>query len=345
MDTLRRIIRNDQHISSEDYLDLFSTALAARDNKSLLAALLATLSAKPFNVRDAVHFVRFIEQHTPKRTLSVSDQVVNIVGTGGGIPSFNISTTATFVAAAAGAMVLKSGSYSYNSRCGSLDVLAQLGIDLNLDESSLERMLKTVNIGFVSPRMYPSLLRRMAISIMPLTLREIGGFINTVGPLICPFKVKGQICGVRSMDLVQPFAQALHALEIKNSISVWSEIGLDEFSAIGKSHLARVDDEISESIFDPTQLGIHHNDPSALRGGTPQENAELIKLILDNRGPEAARDTVVLNAAFVLLAAGQSTTHGEAIEQARMAISTGAARDLLRQVTTFTKDCAIGEIA
>lgn len=343
MSLLREIIRNKTGIKYEEYADYLNSLLDDRSKKSTLTALMAALSAKPLNIDDIVNLVKFVEHESPKQDLSVSDKVINIVGTGGGIASFNISTTATFVAAAAGAMVLKSGSYSYNSKCGSLDLLAKLGINLNTSRESLESMLEELNIGFVSPQMYPPVLRRIAVSVIPLTLREIGGIINTIGPLICPFRVHGQICGVRSHQLVPLFAQALQSLEMKNSISVWSEIGLDEFSAIGINHYSMVKEQLTTHRFDPAEFAMNHSNPVEISGGTPEQNIEIMHSILKGKDTTAARDTVVVNAAFMLLLSGQYQSIQDAIIAAKSAINSGSAFQLLQNVIEFSHDHRIAE--
>lgn len=346
MNTLRRIIRNDSEISESEYFSLFSAAIFERNQKHVLPVLLAALSAKPLNLNDITAFVRFIEKETPKRHLSVSNEAVNIVGTGGGLPTFNISTTATFVAAAAGAKIIKSGSYSYNSQCGSLDLLQHLGFNLNQDEQSLQHMLEELNIGFVSPGMYSSVLRRIAVSAIPFTLREIGGFINSLGPLLCPFHVKGQICGVRHTSLIDTFAQAFLSLGIDNSIIASSEIGLDEFSAIGKNHAAKIKNGIIfRETFSPEDFGFHYSDINLLQGGTPEVNAGIMRTLLKSGSPSAARDTVILNAAYLLIVAGKYSTPLDAVQAAREAIVSGNAYRLLQRATEFSHDHASKEIA
>ncbi len=345
MELLRKIIRNENDITPEEYHSFLASALEASASKCSLAAFLAALSAKPLNLQDVINIVGFIDKNSPRRYLSVSDRVVNIVGTGGGISTFNISTSAAFVAAAAGAMVLKSGSYAYNSKCGSLDVLSNLGIKLDSTVHGLEAMLEELNIGFVSPKMYSPLLRRIAVSIMPLNLREIGGFINTIGPLLCPFHVHGQICGVSSSNLIDLFATALRTLGIHNSIAVWSEIGLDEFSAIGINHLAFInkDKKIHKEEFNPLTYGMIHTDYSELRGGSASANATIMQSVLKTGKPLVARDTVALNAAFILILSGQSQSKEEALQLSLDAIASGAAYRLLQNTIDFSHDYAAKE--
>ncbi len=192
---LKKIIRNSDDISIEDYFSFLQKVIENKADKSEVIAFVAALSAKPLRVKDLVYFVRFIESVSPPKEILNSNQAINIVGTGGGIATFNISTTSAFIASAAGAKVLKSGSYRYNSQSGSLDVLTALGLNIHLNLQALEKMLAETGIGFINPNMYSPLLRRLAIAILPLELKDIGGFINTIGPLICPVHVKGQIRG------------------------------------------------------------------------------------------------------------------------------------------------------
>lgn len=338
MNTLRRMIRNEQDIAAVDYYELFSELTGNRQQKPALTAMLAALSAKPVNFNDVVNLVRFIEEKAPKRSLKHSEELINIVGTGGGIATFNISTTSAFVAAAAGAKVLKSGSYSYNSQCGSLDLLSRLGIRLDLNEDALNTMLEQFNIGFVSPAMYPPLLRRLAVSIAPLSLRDIGGIINTIGPLLCPFQVGGQICGVRSPELVPVFARALDALGIRNSIAVWAEVGMDEFSAVGDNQFAFSDENPQVQLLNPREFGMAHSDPEELAGGGPDDNIEILHAVLNNRASVAAIDTVVLNAAHILLLAGKQSTPADAVRKSREVIEQGTAARLLNDIVRWSEN-------
>lgn len=342
MSTLRKIVRNSTDISDEEYREIFTSALEDRKQRDTLIALLSALSAKSLNYADMVNFVRYIEERSPKRVLKCSDRAINIVGTGGGAPTFNISTTSTFVAAAAGATVLKSGSYSYNSKSGSLDLLASLGINLKNSEEGLEAMVEELNIGFVPQQMYPPMLRRIAISIMPLNLRDIGGFINVIGPLLCPIKVAGQICGVSKQPYIEMFIKAMQIFGMKNSMSVWAEMGMDEFSAIGKSQFALTDANSNSDnaiqTFDPKDYDMDYSDVTALDGGEPGENVEIMRGILTAKSRNAAVDTVALNAAQVIWLGKKADNIRDALGLAHEAILSGSANELLQRAVEFSND-------
>ncbi len=340
MRTLNKIIR-DQAIEDAEYHEFLEALFSDKSHKLSVVALIAALSAKPTRLADILSFVEFLESESPKSTLRTDGRLVNIVGTGGGIATFNISTTATFLTAAAGTKVLKSGSFAYNSRSGSLDLIRELGIPLDLSVAGLETMLDELNIGFVSARLYPPRLRRLATTILPLTLKEIGGFVNLIGPLLCPFHVHGQICGVRSRSLIPVFQTALKERRIENSITVWGEEGLDEFSAIGKSYYRITGTDEVDTVFDPLAYGIRHASVRELAGGTGAENAEITRLILkDKARSAAARDTVIINSAFMLLLSGAVDSIADGLSLARDTLRSGDGYQLLLKAGEFAYDHA-----
>lgn len=340
MSTLRKLVRNNNDISEDEYREFFASVFEDRKQKDALIAMLSALSAKPLNYKDMVNFVSYIEADSPKRVIKCSDRAVNIVGTGGGEPTFNISTTSTFVAAAAGATVLKSGSYSYNSKSGSLDLLASLGINLNSSIEALEAMVEEVNIGFVPPQLYPPMLRRLAISIMPLNLKDVGGFVNLIGPLLCPVKVAGQICGVSQYGYIEMFVKAMQHFGMNNSMAVNAEVGLDEFSAIGQNHFATTDSDGAVQTLNPQDYGMKYTDMRALDGGEPGENVEILHKLLSAKTRDAAVDTVALNAANVILLGKKANNLSDAIGLAHEAILSGSAAALLQRAVEYSKDTA-----
>lgn len=337
MNTLRKLIKNED-ITPQEYRALFESCIEGKDSKIYAPALMASLSSKPISSADVIHFVSYLHAKSPKKRLRSSNDLVNIVGTGGGISTFNISTTTVFVAAAAGAKVLKSGSYSYNSRSGSLDVLSELGIDLNLNLEQLNFMVEDLGLGFVSPRMYPPLLRRIATSILPLSMKDIGGFINTVGPLLCPIEVGAEVCGVKSPELIPLFSQALPTVGISRGYCVSAAVGMDEFSAIGTSRYVDLSNPNTYETFQPYDYQLRHNSIKELEGGSPKDNAELVHDLLKGKANQAATDTVIINAAFVCLAGRVTDSLDDAIDLCKNAVYSGASYTLLNRASEFSRD-------
>ena len=338
LSVLQKVIGNSDSLQTEEYFNYLDDILHGRLSGQEVAAFLATLAAKPLNEEDIVRFVGYMDRTFPRRQLADSTNTVNIVGTGGGIETFNISTTAAFVASAAGAVVLKSGSYSYNSRSGSLDVLSALGISPTRDPHALEDMLDAIGLAFVSPDSYAPLLKRMAISILPLPFKQIGKFINTIGPMLCPYITTGQVTGVARKEHLSVLAGAMCRLERTNSVVVHAEIGMDEFSSIGNNHYIVVgkDGDMRHHACSGTGLGFQNAELKALEGGSPQTNARLLNEILCGELSGAARDTVLLNSAAMLHVAGVVSSFESGIELAKDALKSGLAKEKLRLVSNFS---------
>ncbi|WP_349360661.1 anthranilate phosphoribosyltransferase [Stappia sp.] len=286
-------------------------------------AVLAALSATPFTHERVVGFVRYVEETYPPIDLPASDEAVNIVGTGGGPATFNISTTAAFVAAAAGAKVLKSGSPAFSSRAGSFDVLKVLGLAKAQSDEALADCLETVGIGFAPATGYAPICRRLAVASMPLEFKMIGRFVNALGPLICPYRTRGAVVGAATPVLFD-IIRTVSAEFGRSVLTVRAECGIDEFVSIGPMRVAWPDDA-APSIVDPEDLGLRRGRLDALAGGDVEHNARELKAILNNEGGAQATETVALNAAAVLCMSGHAADLGEGIARTREAIRTGAA--------------------
>ena len=163
---------------------------------------LRALQAQPLDTGLAARFVGAVRRTWPVRALPGAEHAVNIVGSGGGARTFNISTSAAFVAAAAGARVLKSGSRSYHGASGSLDVLQVLGVFMPSSAEGLSEMLEDCSVAFVSTPHYAPVLGHMARRLGLHSFREVGGFLNRVGPLLCPYEVRAQLIGASSRALL-----------------------------------------------------------------------------------------------------------------------------------------------
>lgn len=338
---LKKWINNPNTISQEEYDSFLNTIWENRIHRGRVIAFLAALSAKPINLTDVIAFVKFIATVSPRKRMICSDRAINIVGTGGGLSTFNISTASAFVACSAGAMVLKSGSHGYTSKCGSLDVLKALGLNVRLNEDSMEKMVEEIGIGFVNPEMYSPFLKRLAMSIFPLDIKEIGQFINTIGPLLCPVDVHGQITGVNSPKACEILCSAMQILEMTNSIVSWSEIGIDEVSAIGKSHLFHIGKKTTRQIVDASYHGFYLFDEKHLQGGSPEYNAEMIQSIFQGKLTNEALDVVLINSALILVLAGTVADIDEGIRASRDAIIGGRVLRKLRLSIEFANDHAV----
>lgn len=322
---LSRIITSSVGLVEAEVMAFLDEVFHGRAPKPATIAFVAALSAKPLVLTDILAFVRYVDRTSPARKLPGVGGAVNVVGTGGGLPTFNISTTVAFVAAAAGATVLKSGASRYSSASGSLDVLSALGVPTPRDDDALANMIGEVGVGFPSTECYTPLLRRIAAAIAPLSLRDLGGFVNVVGPLICPYEVEAQLIGVGRAEHLDVLAAAMHALRRPRTLLVHAGIGLDEFSSVGENKCRWVDGEIVRIEWPGAHFGFEHGGPDGLRGGSPQENATILREILTGRRRGVARDTVVFNAGVLLHIARVTDSVEAGIRRAAEALDNGSA--------------------
>jgi len=261
--------------------------------------------------------------------------VVDTCGTGGdGAHTFNISTAAAFVAAGAGAVVAKHGNRSVSSRCGSADVMAELGVNLELSPEEMSRCLAEVGIAFLfAPRLHPA----MKYAIGPR--REIGirSVFNILGPLSNPAGARYGVLGVYSPELVGLVSRAAAELGAKHLFVVHGLDGLDELTTTTQSLVAEVrEGAVREYKVDPADLGIRRARPEELVGGDAVENARIVRAILAGE-PGPRRDIVVLNAAAALAAAGLAEDLEEGLQRAAEAIDSGAAAAKLEALVKFTR--------
>jgi len=259
---------------------------------------------------------------------------VDIVGTGGDKSfSINVSTAAAFVAAGAGVTVAKHGNRAVSSKSGSADVLSSLGININASPEKMEECLNKVGISFL----FASTLHPAMKNIMPVR-RELGvrTVFNIIGPLTNPAGIKRYLLGVYSDKLCFPMARAALGLGYERLLVVHGSDGLDEITVTGPTHVCEVlDKSITEYKISPEQFGMDIAAPQELKGGTPEENAEILKQILTGKIKGAKQDIVILNAAAAIMLADKADSLTDSIKKARESISGGAAYEKLQRMVEF----------
>ncbi|MEO0325558.1 MAG: anthranilate phosphoribosyltransferase [Myxococcota bacterium] len=275
------------------------------------------------------------------RGVSVSGQapLLDTCGTGGdGLGTFNISTVAALVAAAAGARVAKHGNRAVSSRCGSADVLEALGLDLNLDRTALEACLGTVGIAFLFAPAHHGALRHAAGARRALGVRTL---FNLLGPLANPAGATHQLLGVYDEDKVEDMAEVLGALGTQAAWVVHGTGGFDEIATTGATRVARLRrDDAGRARVDtfeltPGDFGLEEAPAEALAGGDATTNARIAREVLAGQAG-APRLAVLLNAGAALCVAGVAATPREGAERAAAAIAGGAAARLLARWVEFT---------
>lgn len=260
--------------------------------------------------------------------------VIDTCGTGGdGSQTFNISTATALVAAGAGVPVAKHGNRSVSSKCGSADVLKELGVNLEISPEKMGACIDEVGIGFLfAPLLHPA----MKYAIGPR--RELGlrTVFNILGPLTNPAGAKRQLLGVYAQELTEPMAKVLGKLGSERALVVHGGDGLDELTLTRSSQVSEFfEGEVKTYELKPEDFGLLQAFPDDLRGGDPKENAILIKEILQGK-TGAKRDVVLMNAAAALIVGGKTSDWQDGVQLAAAAIDSGAATKTLERLVEFT---------
>jgi len=263
------------------------------------------------------------------------NDVVDVVGTGGdGARTFNISTTAAIVAAAAGVAVAKHGNRAVSSVSGSADVLEALGFTLEQPTERIAESIDTLGFGFMfAPSHHPAMRHAAPVR------RELGTrtIFNVLGPLTNPAGARAGVFGVYSAEVARTVADALAVLDARRAFVVHGAHGIDELSPAGPNLVFEVaDGTVRERVIDPAELGIAPCDPAELAGGSPAENARTAREVLAGaRG--AKRSAVTLNAAGAIAAAGHAADLAEGLAAAEEAIESGRAAARLEELVAFSQ--------
>jgi anthranilate phosphoribosyltransferase len=267
------------------------------------------------------------------------DDLVDTAGTGGdGGRTFNISTAAALVAAAAGAGVAKHGNRSISSQSGSADVLEELGFNLELPADTIARSIDELGFGFMFAPLHHPAMGHAAPVRRELATRTV---FNVLGPLTNPAGARSQVVGVYDAELVPVIADVLAQLGARRAFVVHGAAGIDELSPAGPNLVCEVaDGEVRRREIDPLDLGVPRCAPEELRGGTPAENAARIRAVFAGEGDAAARSAIALNAAGAIAAAGHADDLHDGLEAAHDALDSGAAAARLEQLAAFSQQKA-----
>jgi anthranilate phosphoribosyltransferase len=258
--------------------------------------------------------------------VEAGDGLVDTAGTGGGRPTFNVSTTAAFVAAGAGCRVAKHGNRSATSQCGSADVLEALGARIDLEPDDVAACIDSVGFGFMYAPKHHAAMRYVVPVRKALAVRTI---FNFLGPLTNPAGVRHQVIGVSDPAKLETIAAALGELGTDRALVVCSADGLDEFSVSGSTRVVELrDGRLVSYDVAPEHVGLATASDGAVGAGTPDQNARVLRRVIDGeQGTE--RSLAVLNAAAAIYVAGRAESLSEGVERARESIDSGAAAGAL----------------
>jgi anthranilate phosphoribosyltransferase len=320
-------------LTSEEANAAMSEIMSGEATPIQISAFLVAMRMKGETVEEVTEFARVMREHVRKVHPS-RRPLVDTCGTGGdAINTFNVSTTAAFVAAGAGIAIAKHGNRSVTSKCGSADVLEALDVRIDLTPEEAARCIDEVGVGFMfAPSYHPAMKHAMPVR------RELGirTAFNMLGPLTNPADARAQVLGVYAPELTEVHAGVLRNLDSERAYVVHGVGGLDEMSTLGPSRITELrDGDLSTYELTPEEVGLPRAASSSdLEGGTADENAKLLVSILEGtEGPE--RDIVVLNASAAIAAGGLCDDLEEGVRLAGEAIDVGAALNKLRELQAF----------
>lgn len=318
---------------------LMEDLLGGRLETPSIVRLLTALNARPYRAAELAAFARVMRRHAARVFAEGETPPANMVdtcGTGGdGAQTFNISTAAAIVAAAAGARVAKHGNRAASSLSGSADVLEALEVRIDLPFLETGKAIREIGIGFLFAQAAHTATRHATPARKQIGVRTV---FNLLGPLTNPAGAQAQVLGVFSPDVMELMAETLRELGTEHAMVIHGAGGLDEISLAGATQVVELKDgEIRQYEVTPEESGVKRAPLEAIRGGTASENAKLIQRVL-NGEPSAARDIVAANAGAALLVTGVAKTLREGTEAAREAISSGAACRKMDEMRKFGKD-------
>ncbi len=311
--------------------------LSGRVKTAEIVRLLEALNRRPIETQELTGFAHVMRKHATRVFADGEARPANMVdtcGTGGdGANTFNISTAAAIVAAAAGARVAKHGNRAASSRSGSADVLEELGVRIDLPFERYGRAIREIGIGFLFAQAAHTATRHAAPARKQIGARTV---FNLLGPLTNPAGAQAQVLGVFSEEVIGLVAATLAELGVERAFVVHGAGGLDEISLAGETMVAEVrGGAVRRFTVTPEEFGVARAPLESIRGGTATENAALIvRLLQGEDGP--ARDIVVVNAAAALVAAGAAADFREGAGLASFVISSGAAGKKLAALAAFT---------
>ena len=296
-----------------------------------MSAYLTALSIKGETIDEITASAAGMRAHCIK--LLHNMDVLEIVGTGGdGSNSFNISTTSSLVIAAAGVPVAKHGNRAASSKSGAADVLEALGVNISIPPEKSAQLLKDISICFLFAQNYHVAMKYVAPIRKELGIRTV---FNILGPLSNPAGANMELMGVYDESLVEPLAQVMAKLGVSRGMVVYGKDSLDEISMCAPTAVCEIKDGWFQSYeLTPEQFGYERCDKSQLTGGSPQENAEITKAILEGREKGAKRQAVCLNAGAALYITGKADTIEQGVRMAESLIDDGSALRKLEEFIT-----------
>ncbi len=333
-DALARVI-DHREIFHDEMVSLMRSIMSGDVSPVMIAAIITGLRVKKETIGEIAAAAQVMRELSTKVVVGDRNHLVDTCGTGGdGAQTFNISTAAAFVAAAAGARVAKHGGRSVSSQSGSADVLEALGAHINLTPEAVGHCIDETGIGFMFAPNHHSAMKHAAPVRRELGVRTL---FNILGPLTNPATADHQLLGVFHPDLVGIQVRVLQRLGSEHALTVFGRDGLDEISISGETLVGELKSgRVTEYSIHPEQFNLPVHDPRVLRVANVEESKAMLLAAIENRNG-AARDIVALNAGASLYVSGVTETLADGVDRAFEAIASGAARSKLDQFVAQTQ--------
>lgn len=335
-EALHKVI-NREDLTHDEALGAMQEIMTGEATQIQMAAYLTALRMKGETITEitaCAEGMRRVGTH-----LDAGKEVLEIVGTGGDeVGTFNISTTAAFVVAAAGIAIAKHGNRSVSSKSGAADILEKLGVNLTLDIDEAKKVLEETDMVFLFAQKYHAAMKNVGPVRAGMKERTI---FNILGPLTNPAHATRQLLGVYNVDLVEKLAEVLRNLGVHRGLTVCGSDGLDEITVTGPTHCCEIrGSELVSFDITPEKFGIPTYDIKELVGGTPEENAQITKDILSGKMQGAKRDIVLMNAGLGIYLGRDDISMEDGVKMAADMIDSGKAYQKMEQ---FVKACAKGK--
>ena len=332
-EALARIIDRGE-IQHDEMVSLMRQIMRGEVSPVMISAIVIGLRVKRESIGEISAAAEVMRELATRVEIENRQNLVDTCGTGGDSShTFNISTAAAFVAAAAGARVAKHGGRSVSSKSGSADVLESLGVNLNQTPQQVAQGISQIGVGFMFAPNYHSAMKYAAPVRRELGVRTL---FNILGPLTNPAGAENQVIGVFHAELVGIVARVLQQLGSRHVMVVNGEDGLDEITIAGKTRIGELKNgEVSEYTIRPEDFGMKVSAIETIQVENSEQSRAVLQSVLDNQ-PGPALDIVLLNAGAAIYVSGVAGTLQEGVKMARAAVESGAAKEKLRQLVEIT---------
>jgi len=331
---INKVVKGED-LTLDEAKDVMRLLLGGGASQAQIGSILTALRMKGETLDEIVGCATVMQELAESLNVA-ADNYIDFVGTGGdGTNTFNISTTASFVAAGAGVKIAKHGNRAISSRSGSIDVLESLGINVMLEAEQVKKCFDKTGVGFMFAQVFHKSMKNVGQARRELGMRSI---FNILGPLSNPSDAKSQLIGVFSPELTKTFARAMKAMGVKRALVVNGEDGMDEITTTSQTFVAEIkNDKILEYKIAPEDFGFQRVSKDLLVGGNASENADIARAILKGEDRGARRNIVTFNAGAAIYVAGLVDSIKEGIDAAEKSIDDGKAFSKLCEVVEFTQ--------